>query len=101
MEAKLSRGDMIKWAFNITLPLIIFLIPCNEVFTMQLKLFFTSTMFAILCFAFGTMNQTVVSLALPLFWVFTKVTEPTVAFQPWTQYVPWMMMTGLLLANTL
>ncbi len=101
MEAKLSKGDMVKWAFNIGLPVLVALIPCNDVFTMQMKLFFVSTLFAILCFAFETMNQTIVSMLLPLFWIFFKVAEPTVAFQPWTQYIPWMMLSGLLLANVL
>ncbi len=101
MNTTLSKGDMIKWAFNIILPLIVFLIPCNEIFTMQMKLFFVSTLFAILCFAFDTMNQTVVAITLPLFWIFFKVTEPAMAFQPWTQYIPWMMLSGLLLANAL
>lgn len=101
MEVKLSKGDMVKWFFNLAIPIIIFMIPCNEVFTMQMKLFFVSTLFAILCFAFETMNQTVVALILPLFWIFTKVAEPTVAFQPWTQFIPWMTLSGLLLANVL
>ena len=101
MNTTLSKGDMIKWAFNIILPLIVFLIPCNEIFTMQMKLFFVSTLFAILCFPFDTMNQTVVAITLPLFWIFFKVTEPAMAFQPWTQYIPWMMLSGLLLANAL
>lgn len=82
MNTTLSKGDMIKWAFNIILPLIVFLIPCNEIFTMQMKLFFVSTLFAILCFAFDTMNQTVVAITLPLFWIFFKVTEPARPFNP-------------------
>lgn len=77
------------------------LIPTNEVFTMQMKLFFASTLMGILCFAFETVNQTTVALALPLFWVFFKVAPATVAFQPWTQYIPWMMLSGLLMANVL
>lgn len=98
---QLSKGDMIKWAFNIIIPLCIALIPCNDVFTMQMKLFFVSTVFAILTFAFETVDQTVISIALPLFWIFFKVAEPAVALQPWTQYIPWMMLSGLILANAL
>lgn len=98
-KAKASKGDIIKWVFNIGIPLIIMLIPTNEVFTMQMKLFFASTLMGILCFAFETVNQTTVALALPLFWVFFKVAPATVAFQPWTQYIPWMMLSGLLMAT--
>ena len=36
MEVKLSKGDMVKWFFNLAIPIIIFMIPCNEIFTMQM-----------------------------------------------------------------
>jgi len=101
MSTKMSKTDIIKWIAQIGLPLIVALIPCGEVFTMPMKLFFVSTLFAILCFALETIDQTVVALILPLFWVYMGVAPATVAFQPWTQYIPWMMLTGLLLANVL
>lgn len=101
MSAKMSKVDMIKWIFNIGIPVILFLIPCGEIYTMPMKLFFVSTIFAILCFALETVNQTLVALALPAFWVFTGVCSATTAFQPWTQYIPWVTLSGLLMANAL
>jgi di/tricarboxylate transporter len=100
-STKMSKGDMIKWIFQLGIPFAIALIPCGDVFTMPMKLFFVSTVFAILCFALETMNQTLVALALPAFWVFAGVAEPTVVFQPWTQYIPWVTLSGLLMANAL
>lgn len=101
MTEKLTKGQMIKWALNVILPIVIMLIPTNEIFTPQMRLFFASTLFGILCFAFETVNQTVVAIMLPLFWIFTKVAEPEVAFSPWLQYIPWMTLSGLFMANVL
>lgn len=101
MGSKMSKSDMVKWGFNIGIPLIIALIPCGEVYTMQMKLFFVSTVFAILCFALDTVNQTVMALILPAFWVYTGVTTADVAYGPWTQYIPWVTLGGLVLAAAL
>ena len=79
-EAKMSKTDMIKWIFNFGIPVILALIPCGEIYTMPMKLFFVSTIFAILCFALETVNQTLIALMLPAFWVFTGVCAPTVGF---------------------
>ena len=49
-EAKMSKTDMIKWIFNLGIPAILFLIPCGEIYTMPMKLFFVTTIFAILCY---------------------------------------------------
>ncbi len=101
MSTKLSKGDMAKWIAQIGIPLIIALIPCGEVYTMQMKLFFVSTIFAILCFALETINQTLISLLLPAFWVYAGVADAATAFSPWLQYIPWVSLAGLLLAAAL
>lgn len=101
MNTNLSKSEMLKWFFNIAIPVIILCVPCGDVFTVQMKLFFASTIFAILCFAFETINQTVISLLLPLFWVFFGVADAATAFSPWTQYIPWVSLSGLLLAAAL
>lgn len=100
-KKKMSKGDMIKWVITILAPLIIMAIPTTEIFTLQMKLFFASTLMGILCFAFEIVPQTAVALIMPLFWVFFNVAPATVVFQPWTQYIPWMMLSGLLMANVL
>ena len=61
----MSKGDIIKWFFTLVLPLLIAAIPINDVFTMPMKLFLSSTLMAILCFAFEIVPQTAVALILP------------------------------------
>ena len=100
-KVKMSKGDMIKWFFTLVLPLLIAAIPINDVFTMPMKLFLSSTLMAILCFAFEIVPQTAVALIRPIFWVFFNVAPANVVFQPWTQYNVWMMFSGLLMANVL
>ena len=90
-----------KVAVNFIIPLIIALFPCNEVFTLQIKLFLVSTIFAICAFALETMPSAGVAIALSAFWVFFGVAEPTVIFSVWQQYLPWVILGGFFLANVL
>lgn len=81
--------------------MILLLIPGNEIYTTQLKVFLALTLAAILMFAFENLNQTVVALLLPFLYIVLKVAPASVALSPWTQTVPWMMISGLILANVL
>lgn len=101
IKAKLTASDYIKWAFTLGIPACIMLIPVNDLFTANMRLFFAITLMAILTFAFENVNQTTVALLLPLSYVFFNVAPSSVVFQPWTQYVPWMTLSGLLMANVL
>lgn len=101
MAQKLDSKLLVKWAVTLGLPLILLLIPGNEVYTLQLKLFLALTLAAILMFAFENLNQTVVALLLPFLYIVLKVAPANVALSPWTQTVPWMMISGLILANVL
>lgn len=100
-NSAISKSTMIKWFFNIALPLAILFIPCNETFTMQMKLFFATTLFAICCFAMETMNQTGIAILLPVSWVFLGIAKPNVIFSAWSQYIAWMTLSGFFLANVL
>ena len=99
--ANMSKTDWVKWIANFAIPLAIALIPCGETFTMQMKLFFVTTIFAILCYALETMDSTGVSILLPVAWVFFGVAKPDVVFSSWNQYIAWVTLGGLFLANVL
>lgn len=96
-----SKSTIIKWAVNIGLPVIVALIPCGEVYTMQMKIFFVTTLFAVCAFAMETMDQTGVAILLPVAWVFFGVAKPAVIFGPWSQYIAWVTLGGFFLANVL
>ncbi|MGI6225267.1 MAG: SLC13 family permease [Peptococcales bacterium] len=98
---KLTTFQKAQYALELFLPLAIMLIPTNETFTPQLRLFLASTLCGILCLAFENIPQVAVSITMPIFWVFFGIAPPAVVFAPWTQYIPWMMLSGLVLANIL
>lgn len=98
---KMSKGDLVKNILTILLPILVMLVPCTDVFTFKMKLFLASALMAILCFAFGNVSMTVVALILPVFWVITEVSDAATVFSPWTNYVVWFMLGGLILAAML
>ncbi len=97
----ISKTLALKWFANIAIPLAIALIPCNETFTMQMKLFFVTTLFAICCFALETVDQTAISILLPVTWIFLGVAESKTVFAAWNQYIGWVTLAGFFLANVL
>ncbi len=98
---KEQRNLYIKYAINVALPLAIALVPCTEVYTVQIKLFLASTIFAICAFAMETMPQTGVAIMLPVFWIFFNVAKPAAVFNVFQQYLPWVLLGGFFLANVL
>lgn len=99
--SNMKKTDLAKWIANFAIPILIALIPCNETYTMQMKIFFVTTVFAILCFALETMDQTGVAIMLPIAWVFFGVAPANVVYSSWAQYIPWVTLGGLFLANVL
>lgn len=100
-QNNMSKSMTIKYVINFVLPLLIALIPCNEVFTLQMKVFFVSSIFAICSFALETMPSTGIAIMLPVFWVFFDIAKPNVIFSVWQQYLPWIILAGFLLTNVL
>lgn len=92
-----SRNDLLKLVVTVLLPLMIMLIPTNDTFTFQLKLFLAITLVAIIAFATGSIPQTAVAVALPVVYVLTGLAPGEVAFAAWTTSTPWMMFGALAL----
>ena len=92
---------MVFWLLTIGLPAFILLLPSGDVMTPSIKLYLAITLLCILMFAFENVQQTAVALMLPLLYVVSGVAPANVAFSPWLQYIPWMCLGGLVLANVL
>ena len=91
-----------KIKFFITFaPLLMFFVSTNEIFTSQMRTFFIITLIAILAFCLETVPQGTTALLMMAAYAFFNVAPTTVIFQPWTQYIPWMMLAGLIMANVL
>jgi len=83
------------------LPLASLLFPTNELFTPQIRLYLVITLFAILTFIFGNINQTAVSILLPVAYVVIAHAPAAAVFSPWSTYIPWFIIGGLFLANVM
>lgn len=97
----ISGKQIFMWAVTFGIPICILLVPTNEIFTKEIRLFLVLTVFAILTFAFENMPQTMIAILLPALYVITGIAPADKAFAPWMQYVPWMVLGGLLLADAL
>lgn len=70
-----NRGDLIKWFITVTAPLLFFLIPTTGNFTAEARLFIITTVMAILCMAFGLLDNMIPALLLPAAWWILGVVE--------------------------
>ena len=96
---RLSTKKKVFWLITVIVPLIIFLLPVNDLFTYPIKAFFALTVCAILMFAFELMDNFIPALLLPVGYVLFKVVPITVAYAAWTSNMAWMMLGALLLVN--
>jgi len=95
----MDKKYLIFWVITIALPLAIMLIPVSEVFTAQLRLYLAITLCAIFMFAFEAIPNLIPALLLPSAYLLTKLAPAAAVFGPWSTYIPWMFMGGILLAN--
>lgn len=101
MTNKLSTKAILQWIVSIGGPLLILLIPVNDIFTNQMRLYLAITLMGILFFAFGNVKQTVVAFFLPFAYILTGVTTASTVFQPWTMTTVWMFIGSFFLINAL
>ncbi len=93
----MSNADRRNFIINM-LPLLLLLVPVNEVFTSQMRLFFVVVLIAILAFCLETIPQTVAALMMPVALVFFGVAPAATVLQPYTTYIPWQQLAGLTMA---
>lgn len=89
----------IYWIITFVVPILIMLIPTNETFTQDIRLFFALTIAAILLWAFEIVQNLVVSLILPVLYIVFNLAPAQVVFSPWSSYIPWLMLSGMILTN--
>jgi sodium-dependent dicarboxylate transporter 2/3/5 len=63
-------SNRVKWAIALIIPLLVYLIPTTDVFTLKIKLFFVCTLFPILLAAFDLLPMIVYALLFPLLYIF-------------------------------
>lgn len=98
---KTSRKEIIMWAIVIIIPIIIMMIPTSEKFTPELRKYAAITLPSILLFVFNIIPNAVTAMGLMILYAIFNVVPGAVAFAAWTNFIPWMVIGGFLLANVL
>ena len=96
-----SRNDLIKLAITVLLPLFIFLVPTNDVFTADFRLFpcHHTHRNHFFCYRFSATNRRRDRAAGGV--CGARIAPGDVVFSAWLNYVPWMMIGALILSLVL
>lgn len=96
---KLDKKGKICWLICVLIPVVVLLIPLNEVFIAPIRNFFAITLFFILVVAFELLDSYIPALFLPAAYIVTRTAIPNVALAPWLNELPWVMIGAFLLVN--
>jgi di/tricarboxylate transporter len=100
--SNLNKKNMIKWAINIILPLIVLMIPVSATFTPAIKTFLVITVLCVGLMATENIPIFAASLLLPvLYALFLDGVNNGVIYKPWTTDVPWLTIGGSVLTIAL
>lgn len=98
-EAK--RITILKWAITLLIPLMIYLIPVNELFTAQIRIFIVITIFGILLCVFEFFNELLISLVFLFGYVLSGCATMKEAFSAFGLTMTWMIVGVFFLSNAL
>jgi len=98
---KMSMGTKIQWIVTILAPIIIGLIPVNDVFTHEMKVFFMITVTGILVLAFEFFDYGLAAMFIPALYAITGIVPTNVAFSGYAGNIPWLVLGALLLTVVL
>ena len=101
LKAGLNKGELIKWLISIIVPIIILLIPTNDIFTGQMRTFFAITVCGLFIIAFEFFDNIVPAIIMPAAWVFFGVTTIDKAFSGFMGTIAYMVLGAFLLATVL
>lgn len=90
-----------KWILSCIIPLLFFAFPTTEVYTMNVKLFFASTIFAIILAALELLPIAVIGLLLTGLYLGLKVAPVATIMAPWSGTTLYMILGGYALAGIL
>lgn len=98
---KMDNSTKMKWIVTLVITAVIYLIPTNDVYTRQMSLFFTVTVFGLFLMAFEFFDVIVVSIIMPMGWIALGVTDATGAMSGWMNTIMYMVVGAYFMANAL
>lgn len=95
------KSNLWKWLLTFCVSFGILLIPTNEIFTSDLRLYFAVTVFVIFLFIFEFAPLLVSAALLPALYIFSGLAPIEVALSPWLKPVVYMAIGAFIFANVL
>lgn len=92
---------IVQWLITLLIPIILYCIPSNEIFTHTLKLFLCITAFIILIVAFDFFYTAWPAILLPALYLICNVAPAEVAFGAWSNTTVWMIIGAYVLTAAL
>lgn len=87
---------MLQWAITILVPLMIYF--CTPL-DYAGRAFLAITATAVILWIFALIPENITGLLIPISFVLFGVAEPELAFKPWAQILPWLVVAGMLLSE--
>ena len=98
-NAQIDKKELLKWAIVLAVAAMIWLIPCNMLYTIEVKKFLLVTVTGILLVAFELVELMAVSMMFPLGYLVLGLVPMDVAYSAWLQTMPLVVVGGYLIAN--
>ena len=98
----ISTKNSIKWLISILIPVIVYFISidASDILHQKAPLFFAITTWAVVAWIVEVIPSSVVACLLTLAYALF-VTKPSSAFGPWTTFMPWFVLAGLIIADVM
>lgn len=94
----LDKSTKIQWIISFVVAIVIYVLPRNELYTDQIALFLSFTMFFILLLCFGLTDPWIPGLTLPLCYLVFNLAPSTTIFSAWGGILPFQAASAFFLA---
>lgn len=103
LSAKVSvpRSNLIKWGVVLAAAAMIWLVPCNDVYSLQVKEFLFVTATGILLVAFELVDLMAVSMMFPIGYIVFGLAPMESAYGAWLGTTPMVVIGGYMIANVM
>lgn len=98
---KTEKKAFIGWMISVLVPCFIYMVPVSEIFTADLRLFLTITLFVILIIAFELLPQLIAAFLMPSLYLISGLVPVEIAFGSWTSTTVWIVLGGLIFSSVL
>lgn len=100
-KSSVSRSTLIKWGVVLAAVAMIWIAPCNDYYTLEVKKFLFVTATGILLVAFELMDLMAVSMMFPIGYIVLGLAPMDAAYGAWLGTTPMVVIGGYMIANVM